>query len=75
MHTVEIHLNPSDLRQEMNNMREWLDERGFEPSVFASRQNGSTMLVSISFKIGEESQAFANRFAGGPPGVHTQSPI
>ena len=64
MHTVEIRLAQADLRDKMNAMRTWLDERRFEPSTFASHANGSMMSLLVSFRAAEEARAFAAQFAG-----------
>ena len=64
MHTVEIRLAQADLRDKMNAMRMWLDERRFEPSTFASHVNGSVMCLSVSFRSVEEARAFAAQFSG-----------
>ena len=64
MHTVEIRLPQADLRDKMNAMRMWLDERRFEPSTFASHVNGSVMCLSVSFRSVEEARAFAAQFSG-----------
>jgi hypothetical protein len=64
MYTVEIDLGGSDLREQMNEMREWLDERRFEPTLFNWDRNGGGMLLSVAFKATEEARAFANRVAG-----------
>jgi hypothetical protein len=64
MHTVEIRLSQVDLRDKMNAMRTWLDERRFEPSTFASHANGGVMCLSVSFRSADEAKAFAAQFAG-----------
>jgi hypothetical protein len=64
MHTVEIRLAQADLRDKMNAMRMWLDERRFEPSTFASQVNGTMICVSVSFRSAEEAKAFAAQFSG-----------
>ena len=64
MHTVEIQLDRTNLREAMNVMRAWLDDWRFEPSVFVSRENSGKLLLSVSFKVGEVAEAFASRFAG-----------
>jgi len=64
MHTVEILLNLSELSKEMNAMRAWLDEQGYEPSSFSSRELKGKLLLSVSFRAREAAEAFANRFAG-----------
>jgi len=64
MHTVEIELEGADLGVRMNEMREWLDERRFAPALFNWDRNGGGVLLSVAFKLAEEAQAFASRFAG-----------
>jgi hypothetical protein len=64
MRTVEMSLRPTDLPTIMAEMRIWLDERGFEPSAFCCRDNGSGFLVRVDFKIAGEAEAFAGRFSG-----------
>jgi hypothetical protein len=64
MHTVVIRLPQADLRDKMNAMRMWLDERRFEPSTFASQVNGTMISVSVSFRLAEEARAFAAQFSG-----------
>jgi hypothetical protein len=53
MYTVEIDLGGSDLREQMNEMREWLDERRFEPTLFNWDRNGGGMLLSVALKATE----------------------
>jgi hypothetical protein len=82
MHTVEISLRPSELSAAMAEMRMWLDERRFEPSVFCCREDGARVFARVDFKITAEATAFANRFGGrvngsptpGKPGDHMRSP-
>jgi hypothetical protein len=69
MHTVEILLNPSDLSEQMNAMRAWLDEQGYEPSGFISRELNGKILLSVSFRAREAAEAFAQRFGGRLSGV------
>jgi hypothetical protein len=64
MHTVEILLNLSEFSKEMNAMRAWLDEHGYEPSSFSSRELKGKLSLSVSFRAREAAEAFANRFAG-----------
>jgi hypothetical protein len=64
MHTVEIRLAQADLRDKMNAMRMWLDERRFEPSTFASHANGSMMCLSVTFRSADEAKEFAAQFSG-----------
>ncbi len=70
MHTVEISLKPNELSATMADMRMWLDERRFEPSVFCCREDGASVFVRVDFKMAAEAQAFAERFSrqvGAPP--------
>ena len=64
MHTVEILLNLTDLRDQMSAMREWLDERRYETSVFNYHQDIGGILLTVGFGLAEEAKAFANHFAG-----------
>ena len=71
MSTVEMSLRSSDLSVVMAEMRIWLDEQHFEPTVFWCREAGSGFVVRVDFKALAEAQAFADRFSGriGYPGV------
>ena len=64
MHTVEILMNRTDLRDQMGAMRGWLDERRYETSVFNYHQDDGEIVLTIAFDLAEEAEAFANRFAG-----------
>ena len=64
MHTVEIPLNGAELGGQMTAMRLWLDERGYEISVFSCDQAIEGTLLTVVFSLAEEAEAFANRFAG-----------
>jgi hypothetical protein len=64
MHTVEILLNRTDLRDQMGAMRVWLDERKYETSDFNYHQDNGGILLTVVFDLAEEAEAFANRFAG-----------
>jgi hypothetical protein len=64
MHTVEVLLNPSELSEGMNAMRAWLDQQGYEPSRFSSRELKGKILLSASFTAREAAEAFASRFTG-----------
>jgi hypothetical protein len=64
MHTVEILLNQTDLRDQMSAMRVWLDERRYETSVFNYHQDIGGILLVVGFGLAAEAEAFANRFAG-----------
>lgn len=64
MRTVEMDLRPSELSGAMAEMRIWLDERRFEPSIFCCRRDGAGFLVRVDFKVAVEAEAFADRFSG-----------
>src|SRR6516162_4751196 len=64
MHTVEILMNRTDLRDQMGTMRVWLDERRYETSVFNYHQDDGEIVLTVAFELAEEAEAFANRFAG-----------
>ncbi len=64
MHSVEMNLRRSELSAAMAEMRMWLDERRFEPSVFSCRDANSGFVVRVEFKVTCEAKAFADRFSG-----------
>jgi len=64
MYIVEIRLEPSELTEVMAAMRIWLDQRRFEPSVFAYNDSGVDQAVTIVFKLAGEAEAFARHFDG-----------
>jgi hypothetical protein len=64
MYIVEIRLETSELTEIMAAMRIWLDQRRFEPSVFAYSDSGIDAEVSIAFKMAGEAEAFARHFDG-----------
>ena len=64
MHTVEILLNSTDLRDQMGAMRVWLDERRYETSIFNFCQDNGVIVLTVVFDLPEEAEAFAYRFAG-----------
>ncbi len=64
MHRVEIRLYRNELPDKMAQMRVWLDEHRFEPSVFSYSGHDRAMLVHIAFDEAEPAAAFAERFGG-----------
>jgi hypothetical protein len=64
MYIVEIRLETSELTEVMAAMRIWLDQRRFEPSVFAYSDSGVDAEVTIAFKLTGEAEAFARHFNG-----------
>jgi hypothetical protein len=75
MHTVEVLLNRTDLRDQMSAMRLWLDERRYETSVFSYHQDIGGILLTVGFGLAEEAEAFASHFAGRLAGNHHQGSI
>ncbi len=64
MHRVEIRLYRGELADMMAQMRVWLDEHRFEPSVFSCKEHDRTMLVRVAFNEAAAAAAFAERFGG-----------
>jgi hypothetical protein len=73
MHTVQILLNRTALRDQMSAMRVWLDERRYETSFFDYHQDIGGILLTVVFNLAEEAEAFANRFAGQLAGNQRQA--
>jgi hypothetical protein len=65
MFPVEIHAShDASLMRMMHEMREWLDHRHYEPTVFRSETNDSGWTVRLQFRSQEEALSFARQFAG-----------
>ncbi len=64
MHRVEVRLHREELPDKMAQMRMWLDEHRFEPSIFSCRGFESAMLVRLAFTEAPVAAAFAERFGG-----------
>jgi hypothetical protein len=65
MHTAEVRIATNDdFAAQLKDMRLWLDEHRFEPSTFTYSFLNTGMSVQVSFKIGDEAEAFARRFGG-----------
>jgi hypothetical protein len=65
MHVAEVRIAADDdFGALLQDMRLWLDGRGFEPSTFTYHDLNSGMSIEVSFKFGEEAKAFARRFGG-----------
>jgi hypothetical protein len=64
MQTVELKVDPADLREQMSAMRLWLDQRRCETSAFNCHPASGGVLVTVVFGVAEEAEAFADRFAG-----------
>jgi hypothetical protein len=66
MKSVEIRLPTRDLSDGLASMREWLDQRGFQPSVFRydAHADGSEAVVHVTFKTHREAAEFAAALGG-----------
>jgi hypothetical protein len=62
MPTVEIRVSSAEFFVRMNDMREWLDSRGFEPAQFKSTGLGPETIITVNFKTSAEADAFAKVF-------------
>jgi hypothetical protein len=65
MQSVEVRLPTRALSNDLVSMREWLDGRGFAPSVFRYDTNaeGSEAVVCLTFRIEIEAVEFAKEFS------------
>ena len=64
MQIAEVAVSGEDLAARLAEMRTWLDNKRFEPSAFSFFQDRAVLLVRVSFKAGDEAQAFALKFGG-----------
>jgi hypothetical protein len=64
MKTVEIPVPADDISTPMGNMRQWLDQKQLEPSIFIIDRTVGRMVVRVSFSVAEQAAAFAKNFAG-----------
>jgi hypothetical protein len=65
VYPVEIHIeHEHDLTAKMAGMREWLDHRRFEPTVFRHTFTPPGIALHIEFAIEAEAAAFAAEFDG-----------
>jgi hypothetical protein len=64
MHIAEVWIAADDFGAVLKEMRRWLDAHRFEPSTFTYFDLNQGMSVQVSFKVGEEAEAFARRFGG-----------
>jgi hypothetical protein len=65
MHIVEVWtLGDKDFEIFLKEIRFWLDEHRCAPSTFAYFDLNPGMSIQVSFKDGEEAEAFARRFGG-----------
>jgi hypothetical protein len=64
MTTVEVPVPADDVSTPMRNMRLWLDQMGFDPSIFTWMEMDGRTVVRVKFKVTEQAVAFAEHFAG-----------
>ena len=65
MFPVEIRIaDENAVTDRMNTMREWLDHRRFEPSIFRYTFDGTGLVFLVDFKLEAEAIAFAQAFDG-----------
>jgi hypothetical protein len=64
---VEIRISERDLKSlaaKMSAIREWLDHRRFEPSIFRYTFEPPGHVFLVEFKVGTEAAEFATSFGG-----------
>ena len=64
MHVVEIHHGGEELAAPMSQMRNWLDGKGIEPSVFQLSIISRDTLFRLTFRERSQAIAFARAFHG-----------
>ena len=65
LYSVEVHCRADGLVGLMSRMREWLDNRRFEPDVFRhSVVDDGAVTIHVQFKIEGEAVAVAEAFSG-----------
>ncbi len=64
MRTITIRMRAVDFAERMTAMRAWLDEHRCEPSRFKYSEDGSDLLIDVSFRAAVEAAAFSARFNG-----------
>jgi hypothetical protein len=63
-YVVEVPVAETDLYEQMNRMRGWLDHRRFELSSFRLSRAENRQIVHVVFKSESEATAFAAEFDG-----------
>jgi hypothetical protein len=63
-YVVEVPVAETDLYEQMNRMRGWLDHRRFELSSFRLSRAENRQIVRVVFKSESEATAFAAEFGG-----------
>jgi len=62
--TAEVHISHDDFGERLVDMRQWLDDRQIEPSVFTYFYLDPGMIVRVAFDTDAEAAAFAREFGG-----------
>ena len=62
MATVIVELAGNGIRTGMQNMRQWLDAKGIEPSAFVYQS--AEAIAEVNFKTPKQAEAFARHFGG-----------
>jgi hypothetical protein len=64
LYSVEVHCRADELVDRMSRMREWLDNRRFEPDVFRHSVTDEAIAIHVQFKSESEANDFAEAFSG-----------
>ena len=65
LHTLQVRLDSGEIAARMSEMRQWLDQKGFEPDVFEYRRmDAAGVVCRVDFKLASDAAAFAEAFAG-----------
>ena len=64
LYVVEIEREREELSTLMDRLREWLDERRFEPDAFRCTTEDERVTCRLEFKIESEGMACAQAFGG-----------
>jgi hypothetical protein len=62
--SVEVRRYAEDLVTVMSKMREWLDARRIEPTIFRHTVDGPSVTIHLQFSAEGEAIAFAQNFSG-----------
>jgi hypothetical protein len=64
MYSVEVRCHVEDLAAVMSRMRQWLDDRRFEPDIFRHTVADESVTIRLQFKVARQTTAFAEAFSG-----------
>jgi len=64
LYVVEIEREREELSTLMDRLREWLDERRFEPDAFRCTTEDERVTCRLEFKVESERMACAQAFGG-----------